>query len=74
MGVQTCAKALLPRQPAGARDFKPTDQQLEVKKLLEERLATSQSQFDALRARDLPALNELLRQRKVPHIITTEVR
>ena len=55
-------------------DFKPTDQQLEVQKLLAERLATSQSQFDALRARDLPALNELLRQRKIPHIITTEVR
>ena len=52
-------------------DFKPTDQQLAVQKLLEERLASFQRQFDALRARDLPALNELLRQRNVPHIITT---
>ncbi len=55
-------------------DFKPTNQQLEVQKLLEERLATWQGQFDALRARDLPALNELLRQRKVPHIVTTQAR
>jgi hypothetical protein len=44
-------------------DFKPTNQQLEVQKLLEERLATYQQQFDALRARDLPAFNELLWQR-----------
>jgi len=52
-------------------DFKPTDQQLEVQKLLEERLASCQSQFDALRARDLLALNELLRQRNRPPITTT---
>jgi photosystem II stability/assembly factor-like uncharacterized protein len=51
-------------------DFKPTDQQLEVQRLLEERLASCQSQFDALRARDLLALNELLRQRNLPPITT----
>jgi hypothetical protein len=55
-------------------DFKPTNQQLEVQKLLEERLATCQGQLDALRARDLPLFNGLLRQRKLPHIITTEAR
>jgi len=44
-------------------DFKPTNQQLEVQKLLEERLATCQRQLDALRARDLPAFNEMLWQR-----------
>ena len=53
-------------------DFTPTGQQLEVQKLLEERLATCHAQFDALRARDLPAFNQLLRQRNVPHIITTK--
>jgi hypothetical protein len=55
-------------------DFKPTNQQLDVQQLLEERLATCQGQLDALRARDLPLFNELLRQRKVPHIITTEAQ
>jgi hypothetical protein len=55
-------------------DFKPTNQQLEVQKLLEERLATFRGVFDSLRARDLSSLNELLRQRKVPHIITTEAQ
>ena len=55
-------------------DFKPTNQQLEVQQLLEERLATFRGLFDSLRARDLSALNELLRQRKVPHIITMEAR
>jgi hypothetical protein len=52
-------------------DFKPTDQQLEVQKLLEQRLVMCENQFKALREYDLLALNELLRQRHVPHIITT---
>jgi hypothetical protein len=55
-------------------DFKPTNQQLDVQNLLEERLATFRGLFDALRAGDLAALNELLRQRKVPHIITMEAQ
>jgi photosystem II stability/assembly factor-like uncharacterized protein len=55
-------------------DFKPTNQQLDVQQLLEERLATFRGLFDALRAGDLAALNELLRQRKVPHLITTEAQ
>jgi photosystem II stability/assembly factor-like uncharacterized protein len=44
-------------------DFRPTNQQLDVQKVLEERLAICQRQFDALRARELPAFNELLWQR-----------
>jgi hypothetical protein len=52
-------------------DFKPTDQQLEVQKLLEERLANCQRDIDALRQRDVAAFNELLRQHHVPHIVTS---
>ena len=52
-------------------DYKPTDQQLEVKELLEQRLVASEQQFKALRERELPAFNQLLRQRNVPHTITT---
>ena len=52
-------------------DYKPTDQQLEVKKLLEQRLVASERQFQALRERELPAFNQFLRQRNVPHTITT---
>jgi hypothetical protein len=55
-------------------DFKPTDQQLEVQKLLEQRLETWEGQFKALRERDLPAFNQLLRQRNVPHLITTDAQ
>jgi hypothetical protein len=54
-------------------DFKPTNQQLEVKKLLEEWLATYEGQYDTLRTRDLAAFNELLRHRKVSHITTGAV-
>ena len=50
-------------------DFKPTDQQLEVQQVLEEQLATAQSQLDALLDRDLAAFNELLRTRNVSNII-----
>ena len=50
-------------------DFPPTDQQLEVLQLLEEQLATAQSQLDELLDRDLAAFNELLRTRNVSNII-----
>ena len=50
-------------------DFPPTDQQLEVQQLLEEQLATAQSQLDELLDRDLAEFNELLRTRNVSNII-----
>ena len=50
-------------------DFPPTDQQLEVQQLLEERLQTAQSQLDELLDRDLAAFNELLRTRNMSNII-----
>jgi hypothetical protein len=46
-------------------DFKPTNQQLEVQKLLEE-LAMYEGQYDMLRPREWP-LNELLGQQNVSH-------
>jgi hypothetical protein len=55
-------------------DFKPTDQQLEVQKLLEERLVTYENEFKALRDREVFALNQLLQQRKVAFLITTDAR
>jgi hypothetical protein len=65
--------AYLARQLA-ASDFKPTDQQLEVQKLHEELLSKNENQFNAIRDRELTTFNELLRRRKVPHIITTAAR
>jgi photosystem II stability/assembly factor-like uncharacterized protein len=50
-------------------DFKPTDQQLEVQRLQEERLRSYQSQFDGLLSDDLAAFNDLLRKRNVSNII-----
>jgi photosystem II stability/assembly factor-like uncharacterized protein len=54
-------------------DFRPTGQQVEVQKLLEDRLAACESQLAALRTRELTALNELLRMRKVPEILAKPV-
>lgn len=50
-------------------DFRPTNQQLEVQKLLEEQLRKHQAALDSLLEKDLKALNELMRGRGVSNII-----
>jgi hypothetical protein len=50
-------------------DFKPTDQQLEVHKVLQEQLRQHQAAATALLDKDLRALNELMRGRGVPNIV-----
>jgi len=52
-----------------AADFAPTDQQLEVQKLLAERLRGHQAEFDTLIDKDLMAFNSLLRSRNVANIV-----
>jgi photosystem II stability/assembly factor-like uncharacterized protein len=52
----------------GSADNRPTRQQLEVQKLLEERIATYRGQVDAA-GRDAASLNETLRQRSLPIIV-----
>ena len=59
----------LANRGVASADFPPTDQQLEVLQLLEEQMATAQSQLDELLDRDLAAFNELLRTRNVSNII-----
>ena len=49
----------------GASDFKPTDQQLEVKKLHEELLSKCEAEFKAIRERELTEFNQLLQKRKI---------
>jgi photosystem II stability/assembly factor-like uncharacterized protein len=51
-------------------DNRPTNQQLEVQKLLEDRISASGSQLDGLLGKDLAAFNELLRRRNLPVIVT----
>ena len=50
-------------------DFRPTDQQVEVQTLLQERLRTHVNQLEGLLNNDLSAFNELLRTRNVSNII-----
>jgi hypothetical protein len=50
-------------------DFRPTSQQLEVQKVLEERLRKQRSDLDALLGTDLRALNELMRGRGISNIV-----
>jgi photosystem II stability/assembly factor-like uncharacterized protein len=49
-------------------DFKPTDQQLEVQKTLEDRLRAHVSQLDALLNKDVAAFNQLLQKGKTSSI------
>ncbi|MEW5984538.1 MAG: sialidase [Acidobacteriota bacterium] len=50
-------------------DFKPTDQQIEVRRWLGEQIRTRSTEFDALVAKDLAAFNEMLRARGIAHIV-----
>jgi hypothetical protein len=50
-------------------DFRPTDQHLEVQKLLAERLRARLGDFDAIAAGDLAAFNQMLRSRNIPNIV-----
>jgi hypothetical protein len=51
-------------------DFAPTNQQLEVQKELEGRLRSLAGQFDAFQTADLAKLNEQLRKRNLPIVVT----
>jgi len=50
-------------------DFRPTDQHLEVQRLLAERLRARVGDFDAIAAGDLAAFNGMLRSRNIPNIV-----
>ena len=52
-----------------SNDFKPTDQQLEVQKLLQQRLRNHVGQLDSLLSLDLGGFNELLKKRNIANII-----
>ena len=50
-------------------DFRPTSQQIEVQKVLEERLRSAWTQWEALLSKELAGFNDLLRKKNVPNII-----
>jgi len=50
-------------------DFKPTNQQVEVQRVLETQLKSSQAEAETLLNRDLSGLNEILRGARAPTIM-----
>jgi len=50
-------------------DFKPTDQQVEVRKILGDQLRAHLGALDGLFSGELAAFNELLRKRNVPNVV-----
>jgi photosystem II stability/assembly factor-like uncharacterized protein len=55
-------------------DFKPTDQQLEVTKVIEGQLKSVQSQVERLRARILSGFNDQLKSKNLPVIVVPSPR
>jgi hypothetical protein len=55
--------ALASNVSASGADFRPTDQQAEVRRLLREQAAATRTQWDALLAGELPGFNALLREK-----------
>ena len=51
-------------------DFKPTGQQLEVQKVLGDRLRSTLSQLEAVISKDLGGFNDMLRKKNVPNIVS----
>jgi hypothetical protein len=68
-GSQLLSKLSYLGNGLASTDFRPTSQQLEVQKVLEERLRKHQADLDALVSKDLRALNELMRGRGVQNIV-----
>jgi photosystem II stability/assembly factor-like uncharacterized protein len=52
-------------------DYRPTDQHVEVQRLLASELRTHLTALDRLIARDVAAFNDLLRQRNVPNVVVS---
>jgi len=50
-------------------DFRPTDQHLEVQKLLAERVRARVADFEAIASGDLAAFNQMLRSRNIPNVV-----
>ena len=55
-------------------DFKPTDQQLEAKKMIEDQLKGVQTQAEGLRTRVLSGFNDQLRNKNLPIIVVPSPR
>jgi hypothetical protein len=50
-------------------DFKPTSQQIEVQKVLEDQLHGTASELDSLISKDLAGFNDALRKKNIPNVI-----
>ena len=68
-GAKLVGKISYLTNEVASADFRPTNQQLEVQKLLEERISSARADLDALVTKDLAALNATLRQRNLPTIV-----
>jgi hypothetical protein len=53
-------------------DFPPTTQAVEVHEILKKRLTTYQSQLNKLLNKDLPAFNNLLKEKNIQNVIVVK--
>ncbi len=55
-------------------DFAPNKQQREVHAVLKERLAKQEARYDELLAKDLPAFNNMLKQKNIASIVVLVIK
>jgi photosystem II stability/assembly factor-like uncharacterized protein len=68
-GARLVGKITYLANEVASSDNRPTNQQIEVQKLLEGRIAQARADLDTLINKDLAALNDTLRRRNLPTIV-----
>jgi hypothetical protein len=69
-----CKFSVLAEDVNGLVDFAPNKQQREVHAVLKERLAKQQTRYKELLTKDLPAFNDMLKQKNIAGIVVPEIR
>jgi hypothetical protein len=69
-----CKFSVLAEDVNGLVDFAPNKQQREVHAVLKERLAKQQTLYKELLAKDLPAFNDMLKQKNIAGIVVPEIK
>ncbi len=69
-----CKLSVLAGDVSGSVDFAPNKQQREVHAVLQERLRTQKARFDELLNTDLPAFNNLLKDKSAAGIVAPQIK
>jgi hypothetical protein len=69
-----CKLSVLAEDVNGLVDFSPNKQQREVHAVLKERLVKQQARYKELLAKDLPAFNNMLKDKGIAALISPKIK